>query len=125
MRFADLDPRWLRVGTGDASWRRVATFAEAQGVLFDCPTCCTKNKGPIGTHSILLWSRSRSTPEETTPTGRWALEGTGVDDFTLGGEVSESNPEGKRSVVIPSCGAHFSITDGAITFHADDATVTG
>lgn len=118
MRFADLEPRFYT----SHPKRGGVTFGEAQGVLFLCPTCFMSNHGPVGTHSILIWSRGRGTPEDVTPRGRWALEGTGIDDFTLGGEPGPDNPEGKRSVVLPGdgCRAHFSITNGIVTFHEDN-----
>lgn len=81
MRLAELEPKFLR-HESDTSHRRVETMAEADGVMFLCPTCFRKNNGPIGTHVVICWSPS--VPQTTSPTGgRWPMTGTGLDDLTL------------------------------------------
>lgn len=112
MKLIDLRPVLLRY-VGDGVSQRVETLAEAQGVRFLCPLCFEKNGGPVGTHSVLCWSRSRGTPDEVTPgPGRWALEGTGLDDLSLNADP----PNTARSVLLTSgCGWHGFITNGEIT----------
>lgn len=127
MRFADLEPRFVRVSEG--GWQHVASVAEAQGVFFVCPTCYVKNGGTVvGTHGLLVWSRSRGTPDHVTPTSRWGLEGADVNDFSIVGEVSPANPDGRRSILLPpgegSCAAHFNVEHGQVVFHGDDPTVS-
>lgn len=65
------------------SWRRVGDLiADADGVIFLCPLCYTKNNGPVGTHSVLCW-RPRVAKEIQPGPGRWEFKGTGLDDLTL------------------------------------------
>src|SRR5262245_10080975 len=60
----------------------VKKFRNAQGVRFLCPLCFKKNGGPVGTHEVVCWSRSRGVPEDVRPgPGRWRLVGTSIDDL--------------------------------------------
>ncbi|KKL82563.1 hypothetical protein LCGC14_1983510 [marine sediment metagenome] len=131
IRLADLEPSFRRYEERPDEWDenhdgeiirvegmkvyhiRVDTIEEAQGVQFLCPKCFQKNNGPIGTHSVICWSRSAGTPEHATPLpGRWRLEGTCLKDLTLGTDVGC----GSRSVKLTSgCGWHGHITDGEAT----------
>lgn len=115
MRLLDLEPELIRYLTTDGKpgHHRVATLAEAQGLWLLCPTCFAANGGPIGTHGIICWSRSRGVPDAASPgPGRWRLDGTGLADLTLNAEP----PETRRSVKLTGagCGAHFHITNGSI-----------
>ncbi len=95
------------------SYHHVDSLAEAQGIVFLCPTCFKTNGGSMGTHSVLCWSSSRGTPANATPLpGRWNLAGTGYEDLTLNSETG-----GNRSVLLtgPGCGAHFYVTNGEVT----------
>lgn len=112
-RFLDLRPKFVRHDVRpDGTYRVPVEMADAQGVQFLCPLCFTKNGGPVGTHSIICWSRSRGIPDDLLPgPGRWLLLGTGLADLTLGPDP------GPQSVLLigPGCGAHFHVTNGQIT----------
>lgn len=113
MRLVDLEPKFLRYfkrPDGTAIYAEVDEITEAQGVRFLCPKCFEANSGPVGTHSVICWSRSRGVPDEVRPSpGRWTLEGTGLHDLTLNGDP----PGGARSIQLTSgCGWHGFITNG-------------
>ena len=92
--------------------RVVETIVEAQGVQFLCPKCYATNGGPVGTHSVVCWSRAKGVSEEESPgPGRWSLHGTGLADLTLHGDAPGGG--GARSVLLTSgCGWHGFIDDG-------------
>ena len=112
--MADLDPHFIRHEVrGGRPWRvTVPTLAEAQGIRFLCPKCFKANGGPVGTHGVICWSRSRGAPEDATPLpGRWTLDGTGVDDLTINGDP----PGNARSVLLlGGCEWHGFVTNGEI-----------
>jgi hypothetical protein len=139
MRLTDLQPQFLRhevrmetyqVVDGDPdTWRErgcptrdvtgprmympmVDKIEEAQGVEFLCPKCFAANGGPVGTHIVVCWSRSRGVPDDASPgPGRWMLDGTGYSDLTLNADP----PGGARSVLLTAgCGAHFHVTAGEV-----------
>lgn len=109
MRLTELEPSWVRLT--DKGYRHVDSIAEAQGVLFLCPACFTKNAGPVGTHSVLCWSRARGVPDGVNPgPGRWSLIGTSFEDLTIGSE------DGKGASVDLGAGEwHGHITNGEVT----------
>ena len=114
MKLRDLEPTFVKVTSPNGSYQCDVPMAEAQGVDFLCPRCFLANSGPVGTHHILCWSRSRGAPDDILPRpGRWALVGTSLDDLTL-----DSDPPGTaRSVQITSgCCAHFYVTNGEVTW---------
>jgi hypothetical protein len=122
VRLTELEPQFLRLArpgelTSDGqpfSWKQVDTLAEAQGIRFLCPVCFVANKGPVGTHQVVCWSRARGVPDSETPNpGRWTLlDGTGYDDLTLNGDP----PGNARSVQLTGgCNAHFHVTSGEVT----------
>lgn len=88
----------------------VETIDEAQGVEFLCPRCFTANNGPVGTHMVVCWSRSRGVPDEVEPRpGRWALAGTSIADLTLNADP----PGTARSVQLNGgCSWHGFVTNG-------------
>jgi hypothetical protein len=91
----------------------VDTITEAQGLIFLCPKCFAANKGPVGTHAVICWSRSRGVPDEAKPSGRWTLDGTGMNDLTLNGDP----PGSARSVLLKGgCAWHGHITNGEVTY---------
>jgi hypothetical protein len=114
MRLAELDPHFLVLAPPGAeySYRQTDDLAEAQGIMFACPTCFAKNGGLVGTHQIICWSRSRGVPDDQSPMpGRWTLEGTGYTDLTLNGDP----PGAARSVLLTGgCRAHFHVTSGEV-----------
>jgi hypothetical protein len=110
LRLVDLEPAWVRLT--ENGYRHVDTIAEAQGILFLCPQCFTKNGGPVGTHAVLCWSRSRGVPDGVTPgPGRWMLAGTSFEDLTLDGDP----PGQPRSVDLGAGEWHGHITNGEVT----------
>jgi hypothetical protein len=121
MRLTELEPHFLPLATpGELSsdgrpfsWKEVDNIVEAQGIRFLCPVCFAANKGPVGTHQVICWSRSRGVPEDEKPgPGRWKLDGSGYDDLTLNADP----PSGSRSVLLTGgCGAHFHVTAGEVT----------
>lgn len=114
MRFTDLKPEFKirELRDGREILVTVDSIQEAQGVWFLCPKCWTERGGPRGTHRVLCWSRSRGIPDDVDPKpGRWTLEGTGLDDLTLGAEPGQS-----RSVLLlGGCGWHGFVTNGEVT----------
>lgn len=104
MKLAELDPEFLKIeGT---SFLRVESISEADGIMFQCPTCFLKNGGPIGVHSIICWRPK--VPQTIPPVpGRWEFQGSGINDLTL--------VAGSSSILIQgACNAHFFIKAGAI-----------
>lgn len=62
---------------------RGATLAEADGLMFLCPLCFTKNQGAKGTHRVICWFKGR-VPNELEPgPGRWTPTGNGIADLSL------------------------------------------
>jgi hypothetical protein len=106
----DLDAEFIRLDNPRGDFHEVATIAEAQGVMFDCPKC--------GRHSVVCWSRSRGVPDDVEPgPGRWMLAGTSLHDLTLNADP----PSGARSVDLsrgrdgaaqPGCQWHGFVTNG-------------
>ena len=111
MKPTDLEARFLRYEPRDGTvfLRYVDTLVEAQGVIFLCPKCLAANAGPVGTHGVICWSKSRGVPDDANPKpGRWRMDGTGLHDLTLNGEPGQS-----RSVrIIGGCGWHGFVTNG-------------
>lgn len=109
MRLRDLNAKFERIEQLDGHTyfeSEGVTIADADGICFLCPVCFEKNKGPIGTHSVICW-RPR-VPQEIRPgPGRWEFEGTSIDDLTL--------RAGSSSIKLESgCQAHFFVTKGEI-----------
>lgn len=111
MKLAELDPQFLRVES-PGHWLHVPTLGEAHGVRFLCPKCFVANGGPVGTHGVICWSRSRGAPDDERPLpGRWAMVGTDVSDLTLNGDSGAS-----RSIALNGgCAWHGYITNGEVT----------
>lgn len=125
VQLIDLDPAFYRV-VEPGRWQRVEHIDEAQGLRFLCPKCYLANRGAIGTHSVICWSRSRGVADTETPgPGRWKIEGTAFHDLTLNADL----PSGARSIDLtvrkprtaedgpwtPSCGWHGFVTNGEVT----------
>lgn len=140
MRLAELEPKFLRyvvmpnvpteivndaaIGSSiefhnelrDAIYHCYTdSIKDAQGIQFLCPKCFAKNGGPVDTHIVVCWSRSRGTPEDASPgPGRWSMQGSGFDDLTLNGDAVGGG--GARSVLLlGGCAWHGFITNGDVT----------
>jgi hypothetical protein len=111
MRLTELTPRFLKLS--DRGWLTVENIGDAQGIVFLCPKCFVENGGPIGTQSVICWSRSRGVPDDVRPNpGRWALHGTGFDDLSLDADP----PSSARSVLLSGgCAWHGFVTGGEVT----------
>lgn len=108
----ELEARFLRhERRGDREYHvEVESIRDAQGVIFLCPLCYQANGGPVGTHSVICWNGT--VPLDVAPgPGRWALEGSSIDDLTVG-----ALPGKTRSVLLTSgCRWHGFITNGRAT----------
>lgn len=69
----------------------VDALATADAIMFLCPKCFQINRGPAGTHSIVL------------PFKRWAHAGNGYSDLTLTPSIKSS-----------ACGLHVTVTNGEV-----------
>lgn len=95
--------------TPQTIYRRVASLADAHGLLFLCPKCFVDNKGKVGTHSVLCWFVGK-VPDDLTPKpGRWTPQGTCLDDLTFVPSPGHSN-----SVLLTGagCGWHGFVKNG-------------
>lgn len=73
MKLRDLEGQLIH--STPEGWRDVDTFAEADGVIFDCPLC--------GGHKITVFSTEAPAELEAAPNGkRWTLSGTSLDDLS-------------------------------------------
>ncbi|HET7380033.1 MAG TPA: DUF6527 family protein [Gaiellales bacterium] len=117
MRLTELEPQFVRAELTRVlptdPWREtmlyVGTLAEAQGVLFDCPTRgCS--------HRILVWFSDRGVPPECTPSPRWAASGSGYDDLTLAPSIDISRDKEGRPMFCEGGrpGWHGFITNGEV-----------
>ncbi len=117
MKLTDLDATFLRIiPTG---FLRTESIEGVDGVMFLCPLCFDRNRGAVGTHSVICWQPH--VPQDVFPKpGRWNLIGTGLADLSLrNGSSSIQLPDNSR-VDIPGderlyrdpCGAHFFVTNG-------------
>ena len=117
MRFTACDPKLIKIWTDSErrGWEETGHIPEADGVIFKCPECL-KGKGPsgVGVHSIICWRpRVPVDPERFTGPGRWEIQATCWEDFTL--------VAGSSSVFLSesACHAHFLVQSGEVTFTAD------
>lgn len=120
MKLTDLEPRFIRAkrmpAAGDEKTERwywakeyVATLADADGVMFWCPVCFEKNKGPAGTHKIICWQPQVDDEvpagKQISPIGgRWTMRGTDASDLTLDASVQIGEP----------CNTHFYVRSGEV-----------
>ena len=115
LRLVDLDPQFFRYEErdGHAYHVHVDTIGEAHGIGFLCPKCFAENNGPVGTHTVVCWSRSAGTPDDALPgPGRWKLVGTSYEDLSL----NVDPPSKARSVMLNGgCAWHGFITNGQAT----------
>lgn len=106
--LVQLEAKFIRLT--ENGHREVETIEEAQGIRFLCPVCFDRNRGPVGTHIVICWSRSRGVPDHVRPgPGRWTLHGTGIGDLHLEGDPVG----GARSVELKGgCAWHGFINHG-------------
>lgn len=112
--LTELDASFVQITNrrgSDASYKDVATLAEADGVRFLCPKCC-EDAGPkmIGVHQVLCWFEGKVPVSVSPGPGRWKPKGTGIEDLSfVAGKKS-------RSVkLLSGCKWHGFITDGKAT----------
>lgn len=105
IQLKKLDARFLRISKADANvYRRVLKLEGADGLILLCPKCFEAKSGKVGTHSIICWQPHVPQTMHPKP-GRWAFEGSSLDDLTL--------VAGSSSILLTSgCGAHFWIRNG-------------
>lgn len=106
--LTELEPEWIHeYNEGTMRYSSALTPATAQGLLFLCPVCFEKNKGDIGTHSVLTWFKDRGVPDEARPNpGRWTVSGNDFTDLTLTPSIFLTGG---------GCGWHGFITNGQVT----------
>lgn len=114
MKLLELQPQFLRIVEPGRS-EVVDAIADAQGVRFLCPKCFRENGGPVHTHGVICWSRSRGVADDVAPgPGRWAMHGTSLADLTLDAEADAKKK--RRSVLLTGgCGWHGFVTNGEVT----------
>lgn len=114
-RLVDLEAKFIRHDMRDGRTYHVAvsSIGEAQGVQFLCPKCFAANGGPVGTHAVICWSRSRGVSDDVEPgPGRWKMDGASLDDLTLNADP----PGTARSVQLNGgCEWHGFVNNGDAT----------
>ena len=107
MKLKELNPHFLKFHS-ESSYAQIDDIKQADGLLFLCPVCFEKNKGSVGTHSIICWQPH--IPLDVSPKpGRWSFHGTGYDDLEL--------KAGSSSILLNGgCNAHFFIRNGEIQY---------
>lgn len=107
MRLSELEPEFLHITDGVTDHRH-NDINKADGIMFLCPVCFIKNKGPVGTHSIICWQPH--VPQDRNPKpGRWSFKGTNYEDLSL--------VAGSSSILLQGgCNAHFFIRNGNIEY---------
>lgn len=83
MKLRDLEARLVQSITLTRFRTDVESVGEAHGVMFLCPGCWKRNRGPVGTHSILVWFDGRGLPDDLEPVTRWQAIGNTIDDLEL------------------------------------------
>jgi hypothetical protein len=117
LRLPELEASFVHyhAENGHRYHKAVASMAEANGVSFLCPQCYRNNRGPAGTHSIMIMTPSVGAGCPYGP-GRWHMEGTSLDDLTL-----VANSPSVR--ITGGCHAHFHVRRGKIDFCDDSGAL--
>lgn len=114
MKLTELDAKFVRYETrnGSQQWTiPVEAFADAQGIMFLCPVCFTKNNGPVGTHLVDVTFEGRGAAADQGSHGtdgqptRWAVSGDRFENLTTSPSV----------LLVGGCGWHGFITNGDVT----------
>jgi hypothetical protein len=115
MNLRDLDASLRKIVDERGSHRAVDDVTEADGVMFLCPLCFTRNGGPVGTHRVICWSPKVLQTLSPGP-GRWPLTGTSIDDLTLSPSIALGDEIvlGATPHHPGGCRAHFFVRNGAI-----------
>jgi hypothetical protein len=106
MKITDLEGSFRRITDDKGSNELIEKIEDADGLLFQCPKCFIKLKGPVGCHYVMCWTPK--VPQTIPPVpGRWKLVGTSLADVTL--------VAGSSSVhLVGGCQAHFFVKNGQI-----------
>ncbi len=109
MKLADLDPSFLKRDP-DGGYRTVDSIIGADGIMFLCPVCFIRNKGAVGTHSMICWQPH--VPDTVYPKpGRWKFHGTDYSNLTLDNSAEKKSSSVK---IEGSFNSHFHITNGNV-----------
>lgn len=127
MNLNDLDPQFVKYVTQSLEQqfaegrgapaeflRHVGNVQEAQGIVFLCPACFTRNGGAVGTHAIEVSFDGKGVKDHQGShnrqgkPSRWTVSGSTYEDLTL-----------RPSILIdpcePTCGGwHGFITNGEV-----------
>lgn len=103
--LADLEAE-LVTHAGNGAIGREASREAADGLMFLCPLCFTKNGGARGTHRVLCWFVGRVPGDLKPGPGRWTLTGTSIADFSL-------TPSVDLSITKSGCQWHGFVTNGS------------
>jgi hypothetical protein len=115
MRLDELSPVFLKI-EDSKHYREIDTITGADGVIFLCPVCFTKNGGPTGTHKIICWQPHVPLSPDMVGPGRWAFTGTGYPDLSLPSSVALPHCAADCKVpCMAHCKAHFLMQNGQIT----------
>lgn len=106
LTLVELEGHFLKIVDDGKLWKNDVPMAEADGVMFLCPTCYRKNGGDIGTHVVVCWRPHVPLTQSPGP-GRWEFLGSGVENLTLKAGSSSVHLKG-------GCEAHFYVRDGKI-----------
>lgn len=87
MRLTELEPHFVgRCVPGSGSFERLPDSWGAQGILFYCPRCLTREAVPIG-HLLLIWFENAEgvapAPADARPVARWKRTGNTFETLTL------------------------------------------
>lgn len=116
VRLLNLEPQWLCLTGEPGHFDAGVSRWFAQGLMFLCPLCYVKNGGPIGTHSVICWSRTHGVPDSEKPgPGRWMWQGKDFSDLTIIGDPPGNARSIDLSVSPGGCGWHGFITNGEAT----------
>lgn len=114
LNLADLEPEWCKdYNPTIRGFKHTELGSEAQGIWFLCPVCFVKNKGPMGTHMVLVWFKDRGVPDTAEPLPRWTATGTTFFDLTLMPSIDTT--KNKAGEVVNPHEWHGFITAGKVT----------
>jgi hypothetical protein len=99
-----LDPHWLKLAKPEHI--RIRQFSDADGLIFQCPSCFIRNGGSKCVHSIIVWRGHVPLGDPAMGEARWLFRGTGMGDLTLA----------TKTIKVDSCGAHFAVREGRVIF---------